>query len=114
MLIPLFLLVSCLVGFSHADTAKEAHDKSMECAKKCSRFPNVLRCEMECQKTVKTIPHPKGGKHAKPQRTHQKVLHSKSKPQAHAQPQAQPQAHAPQGAKAMTLKGRRVYLIRKN
>ena len=109
MLLPLFLIVSCLVSFSIADTAKEAHDKNLECSKKCSKYPNALRCEMECQKT-QTLVHlgsnKKVGKHTKPQR----LIKNKSKPgvetKIHAKPQHQP--------KAMTIKGRRVYLIRKN
>jgi hypothetical protein len=64
---------------------------------------------MECQKTQALV-HPqvgkKVGKHTKPQ----KLIKSKSKPgvetKIHAKPQHQP--------KAMTIKGRRVYLIRKN
>lgn len=30
-------------------TAKEAHDKVVECEKKCARVPNLLRCQQQCR-----------------------------------------------------------------
>jgi hypothetical protein len=39
------------VGFADANTltAKEAHDKLVECEKKCARVPNLLRCQQQCR-----------------------------------------------------------------
>lgn len=85
----LFVLVVAL-GFAEGNklTAKEAHDKMVECEKKCARMPNLLRCQQQCRQFAQVPPaHVKDAK--KP---------VAAKKPTHVQP------------KMMLLKGRRVTL----
>jgi hypothetical protein len=84
-----------LIALSVGDTAKEAHDKSVECAKKCSRYPSVLRCEMQCKN-----PHP-----TKEEKT-KKTIKSRIRPNKVVPKKSR--------KTVTTIKGRRVYLVKKN
>lgn len=100
----LVFLFGLLVDFSHGETAKEAHDRSVECMKKCAKQPSVIRCELGCKKaqageSVVASPH------SKKDRVRRKIRPSPNQ-------KKEPQHVVP--AKATTIKGRRVYLVRKN
>ena len=106
----LFLLICLLAVVSRAETAKEAHDRSVECMKKCARQPSVIRCEMGCKKAQAgenvVAPHSKNSRAASI-REKRKIRHESKK--VHPSPD-----HKKVPAKATTIKGRRVYLVRKN
>lgn len=96
------LLIAILFSLSFGETAKEAHDRSVECAKKCSRYPSVLRCEMQCKNPTSVDAHEsKKTRKIRPNKIEAKKPH--------------PPAHKNKGnRKVTTIKGRRVYLVKKN
>lgn len=112
--IMLLIAFFCLLGFTQALTAKEAHDKTLDCAKKCSRHPSVLRCEMQCKQESgsgkkeiipKQLPHKARSVGRQTTKNH-KVETKKVHP-----PLAK---HGRTNPRIMTIKGRRVVLVRKN
>ena len=112
----LLIAFFCLLGFTQALTAKEAHDKTLDCAKKCSRHPSVLRCEMQCKKESgisnekkevipKQMDHKArsvGRQSTKNHKVETKKVHPPLVKQGRTNP------------RIMTIKGRRVVLVRKN
>lgn len=96
------LLIALLFSLSLGETAKEAHDRSVECAKKCSRYPSVLRCEMQCKNPPSNDQKERSvAKKIRPNKIESKKPH--------------PPAHKNKGnRKVTTIKGRRVYLVKKN
>lgn len=111
--IMLLIAFFCLLGFTQALTAKEAHDKTLDCAKKCSRHPSVLRCEMQCKKESgisnekkEVIPKQMDHKAKQTKSQHKVVDTKKVHPPLVKQGRTNP--------RIMTIKGRRVVLVRKN
>lgn len=100
------LLIAILFVLSFGETAKEAHDRSVECAKKCARHPSVLRCEMQC----KNPPDAHGPKEAHKARS----VGRKIRPNKVEAKKVHPTTHNKSNRKMTTIKGRRVYLVRKN
>ena len=103
--IMLLIAFFCLLGFTQGLTAKEAHDKTLDCAKKCSRHPSVLRCEMHCKQEKEVIPKQANHK-ARSNKNHKVVETKKVHPPLVKQGRTNP--------RIMTIKGRRVVLVRKN
>lgn len=99
------LLIAILFSLSLGETAKEAHDRSVECAKKCSRYPSVLRCEMQCKNPTST-----DAKKTRKERSARKIRPNKVEAK-----KPHPPAHKNKSSrKVTTIKGRRVYLVKKN
>lgn len=93
------VLIALFVVFSRGETAKEAHDKIEVCLKKCAKAPSVIRCQSTCKSSAVVHPQTKTKTKAKAER---KIRPSKHPKKAN---------HPP---KVTTIKGRRVYLVRKN
>lgn len=105
----LVFLFGLLVDFSHGETAKEAHDRSVECMKKCAKQPSVIRCELGCKKaqageSVVASPHSKKDR----------IASIRERRKIRPSPNQKKEARHVVPAKATTIKGRRVYLVRKN
>ena len=114
-----FLLVVVLVVFgfislSSGETAKEAHDKSVDCAKKCVRHPSTLRCELQCEQEhqKKNPKHPNSRERNLKQKASQKTSQNTSKKEKESKEPKK--IHPKILQKERTIKGRRVFLIRKH
>jgi hypothetical protein len=106
------VVVFGLIALSFGETAKEAHDKSVDCAKKCARHPSTLRCELQCEQE-----HQKQQKHLKPHgRKSQKTQQTQKAPKKETKKQKEEvkKVHPKILSRERTIKGRRVFLIRKH
>lgn len=93
----LFALLAFATG--NTLTAKEAHDKMVECEKRCARAANLLRCKHQCNSSLKQQHHPTL------KQKHGKKPSKKMAEKKHAGPRQN--HHKP---KSVLLKGRRVTL----
>lgn len=106
----LVVVVFGLISLSFGETAKEAHDKSVDCAKKCARHPSTLRCELQCeQEHQKKNPKHPNSRERNPKQKAQKTQNTPKKENLKESKKVHPKILS----RERTIKGRRVFLIRK-
>jgi hypothetical protein len=107
------VVVFGLISLSSGETAKEAHDKSVDCAKKCARHPSTLRCELQCEQEhqKKNPKHPNSRERSSKQKA-QKTQNTPKKETKESKETKK--VHPKILQKERTIKGRRVFLIRKH